>query len=381
MVSLVALLLLAQGDIVAGLIGLGLLATGVFGGYALVRIHRVIVSEVNDHARNHQTEVERLHRYAEHLESIPRKVFPIWSRQIETSRAQTEQSIIALTGRFSGMNNRLNQVINDSQKGINGFSDGSGMVELFRESHESLQKVIGSLEAALREEEKLLNQLREVASQAEQLDSMAAGVGQIADQINLLALNAAIEAARAGDYGRGFAVVAHEVRQLASQSSKTGENIRSKVDTITASMHDALAVAEKYSLSSKENTQSGKDTIESVFSRLQETITTLQEDSEGLRSTGDGIRNEISEVLISFQFQDRVSQILTHVIEDFDKITHQIETYSQQRNGDGVIIPLDLDSLVGEIEENYSTDEERENHGNDSAVVSTSGSASELTFF
>ena len=148
------------------------------------------------------------------------------------------------------------------------------MVELFRESHESLQTVIGSLEAALREEEKLLNQLREVASQTEQLDSMAAGVGQIADQINLLALNAAIEAARAGDYGRGFAVVAHEVRQLASQSSQTGENIRSKVDTITASMHAALAVAEKYSLSSKENTQSGKDTIESVFSRLQVTITT-----------------------------------------------------------------------------------------------------------
>ena len=118
-----------------------------------------------------------------------------------------------------------------------------------------------------------------------------------------------------------------------------------------------------------------------IAGRLQETITTLQEDSEGLRSTGDGIRNEISEVLVSFQFQDRVSQILTHVIEDFDKITHQIETYSRQRNGDGVLIPLDMDSLVGEIEENYSTDEERNNHGNDSAVVSTSGSASELTFF
>ena len=62
-------------------------------------------------------------------------------------------------------------------------------------------------------------------------------------QTRLLALNAAIEAARAGEQGRGFAVVADEVRDLASQLKNTGEDIRSKVDTIGKNITQVLKQA------------------------------------------------------------------------------------------------------------------------------------------
>jgi methyl-accepting chemotaxis protein len=90
------------------------------------------------------------------------------------------------------------------------------------QAHEA-EQVITSLESSLR-----------------RVATGAALVTDIARQTRLLALNATIEAARAGDLGYGFTVVADEVKQLATHTTESTDQI---IETIHDLERDTTAMA------------------------------------------------------------------------------------------------------------------------------------------
>ncbi|MBE7199493.1 MAG: PAS domain S-box protein [Parafilimonas terrae] len=79
-----------------------------------------------------------------------------------------------------------------------------------------------------------------LSEQATQIGDVVGLISGIAAQTNLLALNATIEAARAGEAGRGFAIVASEVKSLATQTGRATDQIRGQIASTQSATREAV---------------------------------------------------------------------------------------------------------------------------------------------
>ncbi len=111
--------------------------------------------------------------------------------------------------------------INNFKKVIDYIIDFSTRLEMISTQ---VQSFSGNISTNSEEYLKVQNAVKELITNAEEIQTVLSVISELSDRTNMLALNAAIEAARAGDHGRGFGVVADEVKKLA-------DNTQSEVDS------------------------------------------------------------------------------------------------------------------------------------------------------
>ena len=358
----------------AGLaIAAALLLAGVISAWQITRLQAARIDAVM--AEQQQACDAKLQAAANQgitgLEDFCARTVPVWARQIETARAETEGSITALAQRFSGISERLSGAVAASQQASSGIG-GNGAIDVIETSERELKTLIDTLKTAQHARDAVFDEIRGLSRYTEELQKMATDVAAIAAQTNLLALNAAIEAARAGEAGRGFAVVADEVRKLSGLSSDTGKKMSEKVGVINAAMVGACKVAEEASAQDAQSIKNSESAVHNVIGRFGGVATRLSESTEMLQKENNGIGIEINEVLVSLQFQDRVSQILTQVRGNMQKL----EIHLQEANDD--TRHIDAHEWLNEMHLSYATEEQRLNHG--SAQAKTA-SEQEITFF
>jgi methyl-accepting chemotaxis protein len=213
--------------------------------------------------------------------------------------------------------------------------------------------------------------LRQVGEYAAHLREMASDVQQIAMQIRLLALNGAIEAARAGEAGKAFAVVVGEMRRLSAQSAEVGARISSKVQTVNAAVADMFRDTGRSEGDEGASIQRAERDIEAVLARFKGLTAGLSQSIAVMESESETLKNQISDALVALQFQDRVSQIMSHLADSVTSVGTAVAQNAEAQ--------MSVESWLGEISRAFTTDEEFENLR--STKRSTSSNQHAVTFF
>jgi len=297
-------------------------------------------------------------------EELLQKTLQIWERQIETARDQTQTAITDLATRFSDLALDLEKAVAAARRStekVDSDDNAGGIVELFNKSEKELASVISALNEAQLSKQDMVREISELSVHMEKLVIMGDEVGSIARQTNLLSINAAVEAARAGEAGRGFAVVADEVRKLSTESADTSKKITELVMNVNTSMTTVVDLTDKTSLQDQVSIKTSEQTIHNVMGRFQKVTTSLMDSTSELADAGMGIQNEISDVLVSLQFQDRVSQILEHVIKHITVLRERLELL-EAAGGIDSVAPINVQSWLDEMESSYTTIEQKQNH-------------------
>ncbi len=171
-------------------------------------------------------------------------------------------------------------------------------------AREAGDNAVRTMETITRAVEEAAGKVEGLADASQQIGDIVQQIEAIAKQTNLLALNATIEAARAGDAGKGFAVVASEVKNLAMQTARATEDIRSRIANLRGEMS-------------------------SIVQSMEEGAQAVEQGREVISSTGDGMRDVLLRIESVTGKMQEVAAILNQQNAASGEISEGIGTIAQ----------------------------------------------------
>jgi methyl-accepting chemotaxis protein len=237
----------------------------------------------------------------------------LWTAHLGTAQSQMREATQELLDGFVRILAELDAIVQPAGAATDRPVALDDRVAMLQRCESQLRGLLQTLEGFVRSREQVVGSVRAMAAASGSLREMADDVAKLARQTNLLSINAAIEAARAGHSGRGFAVVAGEVRRLSTESGDTGKRIGDQVQDFGDRMQQALKHASDHAERDAESMQGSERTIREVVDQVDHAVAALNARAAELRTRGEVVKGQVEQLMIAFQFQDRVHQILDQV--------------------------------------------------------------------
>lgn len=223
----------------------------------------------NTFAQQIQTLVTNLAAHSQTLASTSNQLSTS-SSQSATGANEQRTQIEQLATAMEELSTTVHEVANNAQQSSKATLT---VREETQQGAKLIEDIASTISGQAAEIANTASYLAELENASNEIGAVITTIQDVAEQTNLLALNAAIEAARAGEHGRGFAVVADEVRNLASRTHSSTEEISSTIERLQSRIQQAVAamgISQELSEASVEKAEEGLTALEAITQQVEQ---------------------------------------------------------------------------------------------------------------
>jgi len=252
-------------------------------------------------------------------------VLPVANAQLRDTNRQVEQAVAQVGKNFERMaesaregTDRAARLVGASDKAVAGSAGGVG--ELLASSRTTLEDLLNRIVRDGEVCRKLVERMDAVERDIGQIMRGLADVDRISFGNTILALNAKIEAAHMGERGQGFEIVAQSLWTQSQQSEQITGTIRATIQRLAGDARAAGSEIGGMASADQARTAALHGQVHGALDRLK------QAHDDAQRVVADGaarqqeLSAEIAAAVQAMQFQDRVSQQVTHIVEALESM-------------------------------------------------------------
>lgn len=252
-------------------------------------------------------------------------------KQITEKQSHAVQTVAAASTEMSAS---AGEVSNNAASAADAAKVANGNGETALEKIQQSSNEMSQLSSDIRSASEVIDR---VGLDVESISAVLQVIESIAEQTNLLALNAAIEAARAGEQGRGFAVVADEVRNLASKTQGSTEEIQNMIQKLQDGSRSAVEAMGKSITRSDSAEKSVSDTSKQL-DEIAQSVSVIMDMNAQIASASE------EQSLVGGDIGQRIVEISdqTHHLNDIAQLNNDTCEKLRQKAGE-------LDNVVGQF--------------------------------